>query len=88
MPCSVFRQTLINKNDWDSLKQRAKLKCKETIVINNQLQSIRQVVFEAHRIISDQGVYATVEMTYQKIIDNNFHIFMPIVFSNTIVRQK
>jgi hypothetical protein len=57
----------ISKADWDSAKQRCSLKCKDAIIISNQLQSIRSTIFETHRILSDQGIYATAEIIYQKI---------------------
>ena len=58
---------MILKADWDKKKQRANAKKKNAELINNQIDSLRNAIFESHRILSDQGKYVTAELLYQEL---------------------
>jgi site-specific recombinase XerD len=62
---SLNRTILID--DWDALRQKAKLKSKDAGIINNQIESFRNQIFDAHRVLSDQGIYVTTEMLFQEL---------------------
>jgi site-specific recombinase XerD len=61
-----INRTIIN-NDWDPVKQKAKPKSKDAVLINNQIDSLRTNIFETHRVLSDQGIFVTTQILAEEL---------------------
>jgi site-specific recombinase XerD len=57
------------KSDWDAKRQKAKTRSKLEHVINNHIESFKRNIFETHRLLSDQDVYVSTEMLFQKLTE-------------------